>query len=443
MPKKTYHQPGNPDFRRHHSVPGPTNRAIEGRLFELLSPGTFASLKTVSNKGRQLRERTLTLPVMAAIVLSLVYRQMTGLSEVLRTLEQEGLFWVKAQRISKQALSQRLQSLPAHLFASLLEQVIERLNQSSASGEVSPFWRPVRSKFSAIWLADGSTLEALKKKMHCHRGKKAASPLGGKMMMMVDAFNHRPQGAWYSPKAQSNDKLWTDSLLERLPQGGLMVFDLGFFKFSWFDAFSEAGKFFVTRLREKTAYKTVEVLGQNRYVRDELVTLGQYRSNPCHHTLRLVSVSWDGTIYRYLTNVTDPKVLSAQYVSELYRQRWRIEEAFLLTKRLLGLAYLWVGGSNGIEIQIYATWLFHAVLTEVCSQVSEALHEPIDRISQEMVFRSLYFFSRAQEQGRVDEDELIPFLVQYAKSFGLVKARRKRRRKKDEISHQVWSHALT
>ena len=38
----------------------------------------------------------------------------------------------------------------------------------------------------------------------------------------------------------------------------------------------------------------------------------------------------------------DPQVLCAQQVRDLYAQRWRIEEAFLLTKRLLGLAYLWV-----------------------------------------------------------------------------------------------------
>jgi hypothetical protein len=36
----------------------------------------------------------------------------------------------------------------------------------------------------------------------------------------------------------------------------------------------------------------------------------------------------------------------------LYRRRWQIEEAFLLTKRLLGLAYLWVGGSNGHWCQL-------------------------------------------------------------------------------------------
>ena len=46
----------------------------------------------------------------------------------------------------------------------------------------------------------------------------------------------------------------------------------------------------------------------------------------------------------------DPQLLAAREVCERYRRRWRIEEAFLLTKRLLGLAYLWVGDRNGVEI---------------------------------------------------------------------------------------------
>ncbi len=43
----------------------------------------------------------------------------------------------------------------------------------------------------------------------------------------------------------------------------------------------------------------------------------------------------------------------------------RVEDAFLLTKRLLGLAYIWVGDSNGVKIQILATWIFYAVLNQL------------------------------------------------------------------------------
>jgi len=114
---------GNPDLRRAVTAPAPSNEALEARLRAWVSPGTFASLKTVHDKGRHLRDRVLTLPVMVAIVLSLVSRQSSGLSEALRVLEQEGLLWAEAQAVSKQALSDRLRTLPASLFAQLFEQV--------------------------------------------------------------------------------------------------------------------------------------------------------------------------------------------------------------------------------------------------------------------------------------------------------------------------------
>lgn len=99
----------------------------------------------------------------------------------------------------------------------------------------------------------------------------------------------------------------------------------------------------VLRVLEQEGLLWVEPLKVSKY-RDEIIELGQYRSNPCQYPLRLVSVLWGKTWYYYLTNVLEPEQLSAHQVCELYRRRWQIEEAFLLTKRLLGLAYLWVGG---------------------------------------------------------------------------------------------------
>lgn len=153
--------------------------------------------------------------------------------------------------------------------------------------------------------------------------------------------------------------------------------------------------------------------------------------------MRLVSVLWGSTWYYYLTNVLEEEILSAQQVCELYRRPWRVEDAFLLTKRLLGLAYIWVGDINGVEIQILATWIFYAVLNRLCTQVAIALNQPLDRISTEMVFRGLYHFSQAVLRG--DPSDAVSYLVERYKLFGLVKARRKRHREIDARTQQVWA----
>jgi hypothetical protein len=135
--------------------------------------------------------------------------------------------------------------------------------------------------------------------------------------------------------------------------------------------------------------------------------------------------------------VLDPQILSAQQVCELYRCRWRIEDAFLLTKRLLGLAYLWVGGTHGVQIQIFATWIFYAVLNDLCSQVAVALNQPKERISVEMVFRGLYHFARALM--RSESTDVVTYLVEHHKLLALVKAERKRHRENAARSKEIWA----
>jgi hypothetical protein len=69
---------------------------------------------------------------------------------------------------------------------------------------------------------------------------------------------------------------------------------------------------------------------------------------------------------------------------------------------LLGLSYLWTGSINGVKLQVWATWLFYAVLVDLGDAVADELSLPFDRISLEMIFRGLYHFSVAYEKGKAD-----------------------------------------
>jgi hypothetical protein len=159
----------------------------------------------------------------------------------------------------------------------------------------------------------------------------------------------------------------------------------------------ERGGQFVTRLKANAVCQVQTVLTQTDRVRDRVITLGG--TIPCRYPLRLIEVRVGPTWYRYVTSVLNPAVLPPAVVADLYRQRWHIEEAFLVVKRLLNLAYLWTGSLNGIRLQVWATWLFFAVLVDLGDAVAEELMLPFDRISLEMVFRGLYHFHKAFEKG--------------------------------------------
>jgi IS4 transposase len=86
-------------------------------------------------------------------------------------------------------------------------------------------------------------------------------------------------------------------------------------------------------------------------VHDYLIGVGRPGSAE-YQKLRLVEVYYEGTWYRYMTNVLDLAVLSGAEIAWLYRQRWRIESAFKTVKRLLGLAYFHGSSVNAVELQL-------------------------------------------------------------------------------------------
>lgn len=434
----------NPDFRHRSQVPLPPVEEVEQRLWELLSPSLMAPRLLERRDPKdprrliRLRQRVLTLPVMVAIIVSLVWRRIPAVAEVQRVLAREGLLWVKPLKVSEQGLAKRLDTLPAEVMGQVFAEVCARLKtQPAVDLPGQEPWAGVRALFPLIAIVDGSTLEALRKKTQALRAVEGAV-LAGRIMVMVEAFSVCPLWQLYTEAATANDKRFAAQILAVLPEGGLLIFDLGFFSFLWFDDFTEQRKFFVTRMRQKTAYRTLQVLSQGPNFRDEIIKLGQYRSNPCRHPLRMVSVLWRGQWYRYLTNVLDPELLSARQVCELYRRRWRIEDAFLLTKRVLDLAYLWKISPNGVQLQIYATLIFYAVLLSICQQVAQALGQPLERISVEMVFRAFYHYSQAVQRG--ESDDLVQFLVAHAALLGLVKRWRKRHRERQQLEQMIWAN---
>ncbi len=82
----------NPDLRQQKHIPAPPIEEIEQEIFSLLFPGNFKPLKLYKNEEKkQFRDRILTLPVMMAIVVSLVYQQIPGLRELQRVLSRIGI----------------------------------------------------------------------------------------------------------------------------------------------------------------------------------------------------------------------------------------------------------------------------------------------------------------------------------------------------------------
>jgi len=144
--------------------------------------------------------------------------------------------------------------------------------------------------------------------------------------------------------------------------------------------------------------------------------------------VRLVEVSADGEQWhRLICTELDPAVLPTADVVDLYAQRWRIEDAFLVTKRLLGLSYLWSGAFNAIALQVWATWIFYAVLVDLSDAVAQELDLAFDRVSMEMVYRGLYHYTVAAARGEATDP--VTYLAAQP-DLGIVKRTRNDRERK-------------
>src|SRR5687768_11441986 len=91
------------DHARPRTAPAPTTAAVDARLTALIQPATYAV--AAQYRGLGLRWRVLTLPVMLALVLAMIWRQIPAVSTLARLLARESVLWTVPRRVSQQALS--------------------------------------------------------------------------------------------------------------------------------------------------------------------------------------------------------------------------------------------------------------------------------------------------------------------------------------------------
>lgn len=388
---------------------------VADRLEEIVHPATLSQVAHFHQEG--LRERTLTLPVMVAFLLSLIWRQIGGVTELSRVVQQEALLWATPVKVSQQALSQRLSTLPATLFAQILHAILPTLDQAWQDRDrpLLPELAWAQARYTRVVSVDGSTLDALLRKMGLLKDL-PEHPLAGKITACLDVCSRLPLHIWYDANPKAHDQSFWDQIEGVLERGMLLLFDMGYTNFERFGQLTDQGVTFLTRAKKNLKYEIVQVLHHNTVVQDHIVWIGQGETR---QQVRLIEVDYKGTPYRYLTNELDPLAMPVPYAVALYWQRWRIEEAYNIVKRLLGLAYFWSGSQNAVALQLWSTWILYAILVDLTDDVAQALKRPFRAISMEMIYRSLYFFTQAHARG--DAERLVPYLADNAKSLGILK----------------------
>lgn len=214
---------------------------------------------------------------------------------------------------------------------------------------------------------DETTLDVVHKHLPALRSLPKGDPglLAGKVAALFDVRTQQWRRIQFRPDVLAHCSIQALSVLSELAEGTLLLFDLGYFAFVFFDALTAQKLWWVSRLRSNVTYTLAHTHFLHENTLDALVWLGGKRSSQAGRLVRLVR-TWDGThLHSYLTNVLDPRLLPLADVVRLYARRWDIELAFLTLKQHLGLHSLWSGKQELILQQLWVVLLLASLYQRV------------------------------------------------------------------------------
>ena len=362
--------------------PSPTDRLdlLEATLQQLLEPLIRpAALRT---RGRP---TPLTAGLLWAGVLVCILRTAPRRREIWRVLTEAGLWDYDRLAMHPETVRIRLKRAGAVPLQGLFTQITAALaTRTMGYPQLAAF-------ASAVYAIDDTTLDQVRRILPdplsgqptVHR------VLPGKLTCVFDIRQQLFRHILPSQQPHQNPKAPMERVRTLLPPGSLLLLDRGYFSFQLFDALTDDGLWFVTRMRAGTTTQEDHVLTEQAGLRDSLVWLGGHRSNQARHRVRRIAVTIRGKERVYLTNVLDPAQLSVAAVVELYARRWDIELAFTTLKRELGLRLLWSGDWEQILQQVWATLIVAQVAQSIRQQLAERAGVDLFEVSLALLLRTL------------------------------------------------------
>ncbi|MDQ2733305.1 MAG: IS4 family transposase [Armatimonadota bacterium] len=374
--------------------------AIEGALRECLG------MLEPEESARQIipgRPAILPATVLWAGLLVCIIRGFSHQIELWRMLTLGGIWNFPVVDVTPMAIYNRLRLTSSKQMQLLFDQVTEAI-QEHFPQSLFPVMASFRGQTielasfaTSVVAIDQSKLDAVLRKLKVLRGlpKGESALMPGSLNCLFDIRQQQWKKVIFSPQPHQNERTEAYSLLEGLKKGALVLADLGYFGFAWFDTLTQDGHFYVSRMKEKVSYSVEHTFYQGGSsaikVIDQLVYLGAYRADRAAHPVRLVQLSITNgasvTTWRYLTNILDPSLLPVWQIVELYRRRWDIEMVFNLLKTHLGLHLLYSGVQNTILQQVYATFIIAQVVLSMRNEIARKANVDVREVSMALLVR--------------------------------------------------------
>lgn len=141
-----------------------------------------------------------------------------------------------------------------------------------------------------------------------------------------------------------------------LPKGSIVAMDRGYNDYRLFSRWTQAGIFFVTRMRKNASFDVIEpqpVPRRGNIIADQLIRFnGPASQRKCPHPMRRIIV-WDDANQREIVLLTNHLTFGPTTIGRIYRDRWEIELFFKVLKQHLRIKSFVGTTPNALKTQIW------------------------------------------------------------------------------------------
>ncbi len=344
------------------SRPSPTSSTPDVSLTEVesLLREVLADLEPAPDVRGPGRPRILPAMALWTGLLVCVLRGFSSQLDLWRLLALGHLWDYPRYPVSDQAIYARLAAGGTHPLTALFAHTSHVL-----ATRLAPYGATDLASFATEVVAlDHTDLDLIARRLPALRDLPPgdAGLLPGQVAGLFDLRRQQWRHVQFIADPHQNEKVTARDIVATLPPQSLLLCDLGFFGFAWFDDLTEQGLWYVSRLRQRTSYDVIHTFYAEHETFDGLVWLGAYRADRAKHAVRLVRFRHQGRLQTYLTNVRDPRIFPLAEIARLYARRWDFELAANLVKQHLGLHLLWSAKEVVIQQQVWAVLLISQIL---------------------------------------------------------------------------------
>jgi len=247
---------------------------------------------------------------------------------------------------------------------------------------------PLLARFSGLRAIDGSKLDAVAPRLKILWNNRSVV-LPGAVVAHYDLVYGVVRLLDFDADAAASELKRAIRTLDGVEVGTLLVADRLYGNAVFFAELSDRGLFGVVRYNRTMGLKEVRVLSKRRFkggtIEDRLVGAGSGQKT---EPQMLRCITWrKGKIKRQiLTNVLDPKRLTAEEALGLYPFRWQVERLFFDLKEVLDLHRFYAASPNGVAMQVHAAAIVHTALRIAQAEIARDVKLAPEQLSIPKLF---------------------------------------------------------